>query len=112
MQLSVWIAAGQGDVYLLSRERFSRLGGGGTFVDLQPYVDSGALPVEGIDLAAGRVRNDEAGQSVLCGIPADSLVKLESCGIFPKGTVLSVLASSGNAAESVEFIAYLLRNMQ
>lgn len=112
MQLSVWIGAGQGDVYLLSRERFSRLGGGGTFVDLQPYVDSGALPVEGMDLTAGRVRNEDSGQTVLCGIPAGSLTKLEACGIFPKDTVLSVLRSSGNQAESVEFIAYLLENMK
>ncbi|NLV59836.1 MAG: hypothetical protein GXY67_13900 [Clostridiales bacterium] len=112
MQLFVWVGAGQGDVYLLNRERFKRLAAGGTFVDLQPYVDSGVLPVEDIDLTLGRVRNEDSGQSVLCGIPADSLIKLESCGIWPKNTVLAVLSSSKNETESVQFISYLLNNMQ
>lgn len=112
MQLSVWIGAGQGDVYLLGKERFQRLGAGGAFVDLQPYVDSGALALEGIDLGPGRVRDQDSGQSLLCGIPADSLVGLQACGVYPQGTLLSVLASSGNEAESVGMIGYLLEHMR
>lgn len=112
MQLTVWIGAGQGDVYLLGKERFQRLGGGGAFVDLQPYVDSGALAVEGVDLAAGRVRDEETGKTILYGIPAGSLVGLEACGVYPKDTLLSVLASSGNQEESIRLINYLFENMR
>ena len=112
MQLSVWIGAGQGDLYLLGKERFRRLASGEAFIDLQPYVDSGALAAEGIELASGRVREEETGRTVLFGIPAGSLAGLEACGIYPKDTFLCVLAGSGNQEESVRLIDYLLENMR
>ena len=112
MQLTVWIAAGQGDVYLLSRERFVSVAAGGAMVDLQPYIDSGALHVEGLELSAGQVRNSDTGKKVQYGIPTAGLPKLEEYGIFPPEAALSLLAVSGNVDEAVKFLDYLLVNMR
>ena len=50
MQLSVYLMAGEGDLYALSTEDFKRFAAQGVFIDLTPYVESGALNVEGIDM--------------------------------------------------------------
>ena len=112
MQLTVWIAAGQGNVYLLSRERFTSMAAGGAMADLQPYIDSGALPVEGLNLSGGRVRDHSTGKSAQYGIPADNLPKLWEYGIFPQDAVLSVLTAGGNVNGAVRFLDYLLATMQ
>lgn len=112
MQLMVWMAAGQGDLYQLKRESFTRFAAEGSMVDLQPYVDSGLINVEGIDLTAGMVKNPETGEKCLYGIPADSLKGLEACELLPDGTVLSLLAAGGNTENSVKLLAWLVENMR
>ena len=107
MQLMVWVAAGQGDVYLLLQDRFQSLAANGALLDLQPHVDSGALDVQGLSLSAGHVRN-ESGQRVLYGIPTDALRGLGDIIGLVDGSVLCVLGNSGNEEYAIRFLNDLL----
>ncbi len=111
MQLTVWASAGQGDVFLLGHDRFLSLAKGGAMVDLQPMLDDGLLHAQGLDLAGGRVMNDETGRTAQYGIPADGLPGLDKYGLARQGAVLSVLAGGGNQAQAVRFLDYLLTHM-
>lgn len=112
MQLTVWATAGQGDVYVLQKDRFLRLAQGGAMLDLQPYVDNGMLNVDGIDLTAGMVRDEETGAKVLRGIPAATLSHLDMCGVMTQDAMLSVLTISGNEEYAIRFLNYLLTHMR
>ncbi len=111
MQLSVWVAAGQGDLFLLQKQRFAHLAAGGALVDLGPFVESGALPVAGMNLAAGKARNEADGQLAQYGIPADSLQGLGACGALVKGGVLCV-RTGVNEDAALRAMAYLLTHAQ
>jgi len=112
MQITVWMAAAQGDLYMLTRDSFNHYGVDGAMVDLQPYVDSGALNVEGIDLTRGYLPNSETGEITLCGIPADSLKRLKDYEIAPEGTMLSALSTGGNVDNTVRLMNWLLTEMK
>lgn len=112
MQLMVWMAAGQGDLYMLSEDNFSSYAGQGSMVDLQPYVDDGTLNVEGLNLKKGYAKNEETGEKVLYGIPASELSGFLQYDIQPEGTVLSVLANGGNIENTVKLLARFLEIMR
>jgi hypothetical protein len=108
MQLTVWAAAGQGDAYLLSKDRFLPLAQGGAMIDLQPWIDKGTLRVDGLDLTAGMVRDSETGERALRGIPTDALPGLAKHGLLTQGGFLSVLGAGGNEEEAVRLLDYLI----
>jgi len=112
MQLMVWMAAGQGDLYMLSEDSFQSQASAGGMIDLQPYVDDGTLNVEGIDLSKGYVRNTETGEKELYGIPAGSLSGLLEYHMVPDDTYMSILQNSGNTENTLKLIAWLLDNMR
>ena len=112
MQLVVWVSAGQGDVYLLSRERFESMAQNGAMLDLAPYVESGALHAEGLDLTGGRVQATDAAGVRLLGIPADSLNGFQQYGLDNSGKVLCVLLNNGNDEYTLKFLDYLLTHLR
>lgn len=112
MQLTVWVSAGQGDVYLLSKDRFKTMANNDATLDLQPLVDDGTLQANGLDLTKGYVTNTETGKKALMGIPADSLTGLEQYGLITKDMVLCVLSNNGNDTYTLKFLEYLLTNMR
>lgn len=112
MQMMVWMAAGQGDLYLLEKDSFTAYASEGSMVNLQPYIDSGALNVEGMDLRKGLVTDIDTKEKVQCGIPADSLTGLLDLDINPEGRVFCVLITSGNTDSAVGLMQYLIDNMK
>lgn len=108
MQLTVWVSAGQGDVYLLMKDRFLSLARNGGLVDLQPYIDNGTLPVEGFALSKGQVANEYAGAKAQYGIPTDGLTGLSACGAVTEGSFLCMLAGNGNEEYAALFMRELL----
>ena len=108
MQLTTWVSAGQGDVYMVSKARFETIAGNEATLNLQPYVDNGSLHTDGIPLTGGVVTNADTGKTALMNIPADSLTVLEAYGLMPEGMVLCVLANNGNDDNSIRFLDYLL----
>jgi len=112
MQIMVWMAAGEGDLYMLAEDSFERYAAGGSMIDLTPYVEDGTLNVDGIDLKKGYAKDEETGKKILAGIPADQLTGLEQYDIFPEGTYLSVLVNGGNTDNTIHLLAWLLENMK
>ena len=112
MQLVVWVSAGQGDVYLLSKERFLSMAGNGGTLELEPLIANGSLHTQGLNLEGGYVSNATTDKQSLLGIPADQLVKLNETGLDTKGKVLCILLSNGNDVYSAKFLDYLLTHMQ
>lgn len=112
MQIMVWMAAGEGDLYMLAEDSFESYAAGGSMIDLTPYVEDGTLNVEGIDLKKGYVKDEETGKKILAGIPADQLTGLEAYEIFPEGTYLSLLSNGGNTDNTLRLLAWLLENMK
>ena len=113
MQLSTYIMAGEGDVYLLEEDRFKTFAAQGAMLPLDQYVADGTIGTQGLDLSSGYVTIEETGERALVGIPADNL-----CGFINhfkvdcRGKVLCVTVRSGNEANAVKFVDYLLKHMQ
>lgn len=98
MQFSTYVAAHQGDVCLLPVAEMKKLAQDGAeyaFLDLTPYINSGVIDAEGIDLSAVIYTNEDGSEGIY-GIPADSLYGLLSYGCDPAGSVLCVMVYSGN----------------
>ncbi len=116
MQITVWITAAQGDIYMLSKEYFDRFAPAGAFMDLQSYVDAGTLDTSGLDLYAGMatLTDPDPGQEGkrLYGIPADLLTGFSDYAIDPSDMVLCVLYRNGNDEYSIKFLNYLLTNLR
>lgn len=111
MQLTVWVSAGQGDVYLLSKERFLTLASSEALLDLTPYLQSGALSIGNLDVSAGYVRGESGGEPKLLGIPADSLTGFAAYGLSGEGRVLCLLVNGGNDEYAVKFLNALLNDV-
>jgi len=112
MQLMVWMAAGQGDVYILQKETFANHANETTLLNLQPYVDDGTLNVEGIDLRGGIATDLDTGVKGLYGIPADALQGLWDYDLQPDGKVICLPLASGNIETALILLDYLLDNMK
>lgn len=112
MQLFVWASAGQGDLYMLTQERFKSLASGGAMADLQPYIDDGTLDVEGIDLKGGYFTDSETGERRLVAIPADQLTGLAEYEISPEGMYIGLLANGGNLDNAAKLLGWLVTNMK
>ncbi|MCE5344483.1 MAG: hypothetical protein LLF96_13000 [Eubacteriales bacterium] len=112
MQLMVWVSAAQGDIYLLTDDRFTSLAANEALLDLQPYIDSGELDVTGLDLSNGYVKDAETGTRTLVGIPAANLPKLADYGLLTTDASLCILGNNGNDEYSIKFLNYLLTHMQ
>lgn len=98
MQFTVYSAAHQGDICLLPASEVKKLAADGAdeiFIELTPYVESGAIDVEGIDLSGGMYKAAD-GTEGLYGIPADSLYGLVSYGNDPADSLFCIMSYSGN----------------
>ena len=113
MQLLVWTAAGQGDLFMLTDERFRNLAASGGMLDLKPYVEDGTLNVEGIDLSKGYVTDVETGERILCGIPTDSLPGFwNTCYVDHNKKYMGVLVTGANVEETIQLLAHFLNTMR
>ena len=109
MQLSVYIMAGEGDIYLLSTADFKNFASQGAFIDLSPYIESGQINVDGIDISAGRVAlvDDEGlpvGENIQFGIPAYTLSGYTDMNMQDYGNiVMAVTTFNGNQENVLKF---------
>lgn len=118
MQLSTYIAVGQGDVYMLRLDDFRQNAAMGAMLPLEELVESGALKVpETVALNKGYVTmTDEEGvptQRHLFGIPCTDLPGFrEKLGFDPTDMFLSVMSYSGNQENALKFVQYLVDEMR
>lgn len=110
MQLSVYIMAGEGDIYILSTEDFKNYASQGAFIDLTTYVENGMLNLDGIDVSAGYVAtvDDEGvptGEKQFFGIPAYTLDGFKSgMNVNNNDLVIGVTAFSNNEENVIKFL--------
>ena len=109
MQLMTYIAAGEGDVYLLPRENFLSLASEGAFVALEEDPELMAI-LSDVDLQRGWRKNTETGETLLYGIPQDKLPGLIQYAYCDNG-FLSVLFNNRNQENALEFLRILCRDM-
>lgn len=112
IQLSTYIGAGEGDIYILTRERFSAYASGGAFVALDEAVESGALHADDMDVSAGYARDEDSGERMLYGIPADSLYGLMEYGVDNRGLMICVMAYSKNEQAAIACVNWLIETMR
>lgn len=111
MQFSTYAAARQGDVCLLPLSEVKKLSVDGAeyaFTELTPYLESGAINAQGIDLTNGRC-TDQAGVEGVYGIPADTLGGLRRLGNDPANSVLCIMNYSGNEDHAAAVVDLLIR---
>ena len=120
IQLVTYIAAAEGDIYMLSSNDFKRFAAQGAFVALDDILKQGLIDASGIELASGRVTpvdsNDEgvlvpAGEARQFGIPAKILYRFATdLMIDNRDMVLAVAANSGNEEDTITFLNALIQH--
>ena len=110
MQMMTYIAAGEGDVYLFSRDDFLNNAMNGSLLPLESDAELLALfDNAGINLQSGWRRESETGETHLYGIPLDKLPGLSKY-IYAQDGYLSVIVTSGNQENAFKLLRILCRD--
>lgn len=120
MQLVTYLAAHEGDLYMLSAADFKKFASQGVFLPLETLVENGRIDAAGIDVQAGWVasqQSDEADGKIvytterhLYGIPAKSLKRFEKVlGMHVDDMYIAVTAVNGNDENVIPFFSYLVQ---
>ena len=111
MQLMTYLAAGEGDLYLVPREEFLNYAANGALVPLEGDAELIALfDRAGISLQSGWRRETETGETHLCGIPLDRLPGLVQYAWTQDG-YLCMIATGMNQENTMKFLRILCRDM-
>lgn len=110
MQFTTYVAAQQGDVMLLPQAEVYKLAGEGAdeaFLELTPFIESGVINPQGIDLSAGMLKaaNGEIG---LYAIPADTLHGLNVFYGVPEGGMLCLTSYGCNDEHAAGLLNLLI----
>jgi len=111
MQMTTYIGAGEGDVYVLPKEQFDSLVQNMAFVPLNNAIADGTIALDGMDTASG-IRTDEEGQTAVFGIPLDSLYGFMEHGIDNRGLYAVVMSYSPNQERAADWIGWLAEAMR
>lgn len=110
MQFSTYMAAQQGDVVMIPVGEAKKLADEGAdqvFMELTPYIESGVIDAQGIDLTAGMMMSS-AGETGVFGIPADTLYGMEAYGTNMENSLLCVLDYNGNEDTAASMVNLLI----
>ena len=114
MQFTTYIAAQEGDVCLLPLKEVRTLAADGAeyaFVDLMPYVESGVIKAQDIDLEPGMLTREDGTRS-LYAIPADTLYGLYEYGCDPQGGLLCAMVYGGNDDTAATLIGQMIERFK
>ena len=111
MQLTTYVAAGEGDLYLLPRDQFVSMASQGAWIPLEDNEELMAIFNEaGVSLQSGWRRDSSEGTTRLFGIPASALPGLSKYAYAENG-YLCVLLTGGNDENTLKFLKILCRDM-
>lgn len=112
MQLSTYIMAGEGDIYLLSKADFDSYAAQGAMLELTPFIQNGQLNTGEIDLEKGRAKyyenENSPGEEGLYGIPADEMFGLWEYSVDNRGMVFGVMAAGKNHDNAIKLMDYMI----
>lgn len=119
MQISTYIAAGEGDIYILTSELFKSYAGQGAFLNLDELAENGTLDLNGIDVVKGRVsvivdydENFEpiSAEQHLFGIPLDSFDGYwEKLQLDYRNMVAAIMVNNQNDENVIPFFNAFLQ---
>ena len=110
MQFTTYAAAQQGDVLLLPQAEVYKLASESAddaFLELTPFIESGVIDPQDIDLSAGMLERAEGGMG-LYAIPADSLYGLSEFYGLAEGGMLCATSYGGNDENAAGLINMLI----
>ena len=111
MQLTTYLAVGEGDLYLLPREEFITYAYNGTLVPLENDGELMALfNSAGANLQNGWRRDTETGETHLYGIPQDKLPGLMKYAYAQDG-YLCMVVTGRSQENTAKFLRILCRDM-
>ena len=114
MQFSTYVAAQQGDLFLISRDEMRRITADGAqeaLVELTGYLDSGVIDADGMDLKNGTLDRGD-GTTAVYAIPADTLTGLSRYGNDPKNSLLCIPIYTKNADSAAALIGLMLEKLR
>ena len=111
MQVLTYMAAGEGDLYMLPREEFLSYAENGALVPLEDDAELISIfDKAGVSLQSGWRRNAETGETHLYGIPQDKLPGLMKYAYAQDG-YLCLVATGRNQENAAKFMRILCRDM-
>ena len=107
---ATYMAASEGDVYLLPRDEFVTLAAQGSLLPLENDKELMALfDQAGINLQNGWRKDNETGESHLCGIPQNKVPGLSQYAYATDG-YLCIPVTSANEENAMKFLRILCRD--
>lgn len=120
MQLQVYLAAGEGDIYILPAQDYRTYAASETFLQLDDLIASGVINVDGINLDGASVMvvddyDDEGspiytGEKGVFGIPMDTLYAfMDGMQLDNRGMYMCIAANNQNDENVIPFFNALLQ---
>ena len=115
MNLTVKMAAGEGDIYMLPQDIFKNYALSGSFVPLDPYIEEGKINIDGlkVDTARITIADEETATATtkLYGIPTEQLFGLMNGMQFDnRNAVMAIAVNNGNEENVVRFFNALIQS--
>ena len=111
MQVLTYMAAGEGDLYMLRRDDFLSYAENGYLIPLEEDAELISIfDQAGVSLQSGWRRNAETGETHLYGIPQDKLPGL-SRYILSQNGYIGVVITGANTENAMKFLRILCRDM-
>lgn len=114
MQFSTYVAAQQGDLFLISRDEMLKItydGAQEALMELTDYLDSGVIDAAGLDLAQGTLDRGD-GTTAVYAIPAGTLTGLSQYGNNPENSFLCIPLYTKNADTAAALIGLMVERLQ
>ena len=114
MQFSTYVAAQQGDLFLISREEMLKITADGAqdaLLELTTYLDDGTIHADGVDLAKGTLDRGD-GTTAVYAIPADTLTGLGRYNNKPQDSLLCIPMYTKNADSAAALIELMLEKLR
>lgn len=111
MQINTFILAGQGDVYIMSKERFQSYASSGAFLALDEYIHKNAIIKNNYDYKRGLISytdSDNVKHSAIYGISLRNSIALKKYGIDIENSYIAILYNNANNTNSVKLLNYLI----
>lgn len=110
MQLMAYMGAAEGDIYVVTRERFDVFAQDGAFMPLDEMIADGRLDLHGLDVSRGIASYEEGGKAVY-GIPMTELYGFMEYGIDNRDLMLCLMAYSQNEDVAADWMGHLIEEM-